>query len=97
MGYLIHIDFGYVLGASPGGMGFEKAHFKFTEDYKEMLEGMDGELYGYFRFLMATGLSYLAKYKGEIMGMVALLEGIKGGMAIDWVGLERRFHEGVGD
>ena len=39
-GHLMHIDFGFVLGITPGGnMGFEKAPFKLT---REMIQLMDG-------------------------------------------------------
>jgi phosphatidylinositol kinase/protein kinase (PI-3 family) len=39
-GHIMHIDFGFILGVTPGGnMGFEKAPFKLT---KEMVELMDG-------------------------------------------------------
>ena len=32
-GHIIHIDFGFMLSNSPGGINFESAHFKFTQEY----------------------------------------------------------------
>jgi len=36
-GHLIHIDFGFLLSNSPGGMGFEMAPFKLPQDYIDIL------------------------------------------------------------
>lgn len=30
-GHVIHIDFGFMLGVSPGGLNFESAPFKLTD------------------------------------------------------------------
>lgn len=38
-GALIHIDFGFILGMSPGNLAFERAPFKLTEEYVELLGG----------------------------------------------------------
>ncbi len=52
-GRLVHIDFGFMLANSPGGVSFEAAPFKLT---REMLEVMDSnsdgaasELFDYFK------------------------------------------------
>lgn len=37
-GHIIHIDFGFMLSNSPGGVNFESAPFKLT---RELLEVMD--------------------------------------------------------
>jgi phosphatidylinositol 4-kinase len=44
-GRCIHIDFGFVLGISPGGVNFEKAPFKLTKEYVELMGGLDGEMF----------------------------------------------------
>jgi phosphatidylinositol 4-kinase len=36
-GHIIHIDFGFMLGESPGSLGFEVAPFKLTQDYIDIL------------------------------------------------------------
>lgn len=33
-GHIIHIDFGFILSIAPGGINFEKAHFKLTNVLK---------------------------------------------------------------
>lgn len=41
-GHLIHIDFGFILSVSPGGINFESAPFKFTSDYMALIGGREG-------------------------------------------------------
>ena len=38
-GHLIHIDFGFMLVTSPGGINFESAPFKFTNEYVQIMGG----------------------------------------------------------
>jgi phosphatidylinositol 4-kinase B len=41
-GEVAHIDFGFLLGASPGNVGFETAPFKLTAEYVEVRGGGGG-------------------------------------------------------
>jgi phosphatidylinositol 4-kinase len=38
-GHVVHIDFGFLLGISPGGINFESAPFKLTSEYIELMGG----------------------------------------------------------
>ncbi|CAM9468877.1 unnamed protein product, partial [Sphacelaria rigidula] len=38
-GHIIHIDFGFILGSSPGWWNHESAPFKFSQDYMEIMGG----------------------------------------------------------
>lgn len=53
MGHLIHIDFGFMLSNSPGGVNFEAAPFKLTRELLEVLdsnaEGRASEMFDYFK------------------------------------------------
>jgi hypothetical protein len=40
-GHIIHIDFGFMLSNSPGSVGFEAAPFKLTQDYVDVLGGIN--------------------------------------------------------
>lgn len=37
-GHIIHIDFGFMLSNSPGGVNFESAPFKLTRELLEVLD-----------------------------------------------------------
>ncbi|KAI9889314.1 MAG: Phosphatidylinositol 4-kinase pik1alpha (PI4-kinase)(PtdIns-4-kinase) [Vezdaea aestivalis] len=50
-GHIIHIDFGFMLSNSPGSVGFEAAPFKLTQDYVDVLGGVDSKSFGKFKVL----------------------------------------------
>ena len=72
-GHIIHIDFSFIISSSPGNMNFEKAPFKLTEDYIELMEGKDSDIFAHFRLLFFLGLKFLRKYKKEIMDTVIMM------------------------
>jgi phosphatidylinositol 4-kinase len=56
MGHLIHIDFGFILGISPGGnLGFETASFKLTTEMVELLGGASSDAYHTFVLMAVRG------------------------------------------
>jgi hypothetical protein len=52
-GHIIHIDFGFMLSNSPGGVNFEAAPFKLTRELLEIMdsnsEGHASEVFDYFK------------------------------------------------
>lgn len=52
-GHIIHIDFGFMLSNSPGGVNFEGAPFKLTRELLEVMdsnsEGKASELFDYYK------------------------------------------------
>jgi phosphatidylinositol 4-kinase len=44
-GHLVHIDFGFMLQSSPGGMNFETSPFKLTKEYIDLLGGSQSEMF----------------------------------------------------
>ena len=61
-GRIIHIDFGFILGISPGNVGFENAPFKLTKEYINLLDGINSEPFNYFLTLLTQGFLELRKY-----------------------------------
>lgn len=65
-GHLIHIDFGFMLGNSPGGIGFESnSPFKLPRDYLDLLG--NGKWWTMFRQLFADGLRALRKNHDRLL------------------------------
>ena len=73
-GHLIHIDFGFMLGISPGGVGFEAAPFKMPQEYIDILGGVDGPKFQEFRQLMRQGFKDVRKHAERIIMIVELMQ-----------------------
>jgi len=79
-GSIIHIDFGFILGISPGGnMNFENAPFKITKDYVNLMGGVDSSIFCYFKSLFIRGL-FVARKNMEIIAN--LIEGMGMGVSM---------------
>ena len=62
-GHIIHIDFGFMLSNSPGGVNFEAAPFKLTRELLEVMdsnsEGKASELFDYYKVSPCANIACL--------------------------------------
>lgn len=77
-GHLIHIDFGYMLGQSPGGISFESAPFKLVPEWIEVMGGLESDLFSYYQALLVKGFSALIKFKDKLVLLVEMMMFPKG-------------------
>jgi phosphatidylinositol 4-kinase len=72
-GRIIHIDFGFILGISPGNVGFETAPFKMTKEYVNLLDGINSDIYNYFLLLLKIGFLELRKYYDSFVKVIEIM------------------------
>jgi len=73
-GHLIHIDFGFILGKTPGGnIGFEAAPFKLTADFVALLGGMNSALFHRYRDTCVTSFGALRRESHRIILSLEML------------------------
>jgi len=73
-GHIIHIDFGFLLSNAPGkGLKFEKAPFKFTTEYLDVLGGVGSKAFKQYKKYMALGFSAIQKNADKIVVMVEMM------------------------
>ncbi|KAK6924246.1 Phosphatidylinositol 3-/4-kinase, catalytic domain [Dillenia turbinata] len=77
-GHIIHIDFGFMLSNSPGGVNFESAPFKLTRELLEVMdsdaEGVPSEFFDYFKVLCIQGFLTCRKHAERIVLLVEMLQ-----------------------
>ncbi|XP_019430183.1 PREDICTED: phosphatidylinositol 4-kinase beta 1-like [Lupinus angustifolius] len=102
-GHIIHIDFGFMLSNSPGGVNFESAPFKLTRELLEVMdsdaEGIPSEFFDYFKVLCIQGFLTCRKHAERIILLVEMLQDsgfpcFKGGPRTIQ-NLRKRFHLGL--
>ncbi|CAK67262.1 unnamed protein product (macronuclear) [Paramecium tetraurelia] len=72
-GRIIHIDFGFILCISPGNLNFEKAPFKLTQEYIDLMNGRNSDLFLYYKNLMYRGFKALQGYVDEIIMIIEVM------------------------
>ncbi|KAI9293603.1 kinase-like protein [Neoconidiobolus thromboides FSU 785] len=73
-GHLVHIDFGFMLSNSPGSVGFELAPFKMTQEYLDILGGVNSIKFEEFKQLMKKGFLLLRKYADNILLLTEMMQ-----------------------
>lgn len=77
-GHIIHIDFGFMLSNSPGGVNFESAPFKLTRELLEVMdsdaEGIPSEFFDYFKVLCIQGFLTCRKHAERIILLVEMVQ-----------------------
>lgn len=73
-GHIVHIDFGFLLSNSPGSVGFESAPFKLTQEYVDLLGGVDSYYFNKFRSLTKDAFKSLRRNSQCIIDMVELMQ-----------------------
>ncbi|CAM9330672.1 unnamed protein product [Chrysoparadoxa australica] len=69
-GHILHIDFGFILGNSPGMWKHETAPFKLTQDYLDILGGEGSPNWIKFRELFLAGFKAVQAHIDEIVALV---------------------------
>ena len=77
-GHVVHIDFGFMLSNSPGGINFETAPFKLTREFLEVMDsdkdGKSSELFDYFKILCIQTFLTCRKHADRILNLVEMMQ-----------------------
>eukprot|EP01111_Echinosteliopsis_oligospora_P015887 TRINITY_DN6432_c0_g1_i1.p1 TRINITY_DN6432_c0_g1~~TRINITY_DN6432_c0_g1_i1.p1 ORF type:complete len:1062 (-),score=298.21 TRINITY_DN6432_c0_g1_i1:53-3238(-) len=71
-GHLIHIDFGFMLSATPGNIRFEAAPFKLTSEMVAVIGGENSDMFRYFRNLLLAGLLEVRKHAADLLVLIEI-------------------------
>jgi len=106
-GHILHIDFGFMLTNSPGGVSFETAPFKLVRDYMELMDsdvdGKPSELFEYFKVLVIQGFLAVRKHAEEFLILVEMMSKscaypcFKAGSTRVMAAMRKRFHLGIAE
>jgi len=72
-GHIIHIDFGFMLQNTPGGVNFESAPFKLTADYVDLMDGSDSDKFENFKSLLCRGLIEVRRNLDDLANFITIM------------------------
>lgn len=73
-GHLIHIDFGFVMGMAPGNeFSMERAPFKLTKEYVEVMDGMGSPCFQEYERLVVEAFKAARQNSQIALGLVEIM------------------------
>jgi len=73
-GHVIHIDFDFLISNSPGGnLLFEKAPFKFTQEFMDVMNTEKSKCFELYRSLMIKGFMAIQREYRKIMVLIQIM------------------------
>jgi len=72
-GHIIHIDYGFMLTSSPGSLNFETAPFKLTNEFLDVMGGVQSDMFAYFRLLFIRGFLEIRQHYRKIILLVEMM------------------------
>ncbi|KAM8840550.1 phosphatidylinositol 4-kinase beta-like isoform 3-T4 [Spinachia spinachia] len=73
-GHIIHIDFGFILSSSPRNLGFETSAFKLTSEFVDVMGGLEGDMFIYYKMLILQGLIAARKHMEKVLQIVEIMQ-----------------------
>lgn len=72
-GHLVHIDFGFMFGTSPGNMQFENAPFKMSQELLDTMGGANGEGFRYFKVLLHLAMAAAREEAHQLVQLISVI------------------------
>lgn len=72
-GHLVHIDFGFMFGKAPGGIQFESAPFKLSQELLDTMGGANSDGFRYFKMLLHLALSAVRDNADQLIQIIDVM------------------------
>ena len=63
-----------MLSATPKNLGFESSPFKITQEFVEIMGGLQSDMYQYYKILMLQSLMAARKHVDKLMPIVEIMQ-----------------------
>jgi phosphatidylinositol 4-kinase len=63
-----------MLSATPKNLGFESSPFKITQEFVDIMGGLQSDMYSYYKILILQGLLAARKHMDKLMPIVEIMQ-----------------------